>query len=94
MRRRTPHFRSDGLTPLEAAGERALRVKKLTKRDDAVRASACADFEAAKAALGERFDAYARCMESLAGKHLRGRRSRLFPVRDVPTVESVFGSRK
>lgn len=94
MRRRAPHFRSDGLTPLEAAGERALRVKKLTKRDDAARARACADFEAAKAALGERFDVYASAMERLAGKHLRGRRSRVLPVRDVPTVASVFGSRR
>ena len=93
MKHRT-HFRVDSLSPVEEAGERALRVRKLGKRDAAARARAATDFEAARASLGERFDAYAKCVEHLARKHLRARLARTLSVRAAPTVASVFGQRQ
>ncbi len=92
--RRLLNFRRDVLTPLEAAGERALRAKKRTKRDDAARAKALSDFEAAKTVLGPRFGVYARSMERLVRKHIRDALGGTLPVRDAPTVASVFGRRK
>jgi hypothetical protein len=91
MRRPAPNFRREVLTPLEQAGERALRSKKRVKRDEGARTRAREDFDAAKAALGVRFDAYAACIEHLARKHLRSTRSRALAVREAPTVASVFG---
>jgi hypothetical protein len=94
MSRRRLTFRREMLRPLESAGERALQVKKLGKRDAGAREKALADFEAAKAALGPRFDAYAKALEHMARTHLRANPTRALTNHDGPTVASVFGAFK
>ncbi|HWE46872.1 MAG TPA: hypothetical protein VG407_12675 [Caulobacteraceae bacterium] len=87
-------FRREMLRPLEAAGERALQVKKRGQRDTGARARALADFEAAKAALGPRFDAYAKALEHMTRTHLRAKLAHALPRSNAPTIASVFGAFK
>jgi hypothetical protein len=68
-RLRSPHHRTkNDLVPLEVAGERALKEKKLTQRTDRARADARRSFEHARAEFGDDFIEWVKEMAHLCSR--------------------------